>query len=91
MEKQPIGELGGVDVNPLRKEKATTGEYEQDALDEAIRKELRNGAEQLDLPLRAQDRFFRWLEAEEQKKKNAKRGTLRRMADGIRNLFYKKT
>ena len=77
-------------LNPMRKEKATTEEYDRDALDEAIRKELRKGAEQLDLPLRAHDQFFRWLEAEEQKKKNAKRGTLRRMADGIRNLFYKK-
>lgn len=46
-------------LNPLRKEKATTEEYEQDALDEAIRKELCNGAEQLDLPLRAHERFFR--------------------------------
>ena len=46
-------------MNPLRKEKATTGEYEQDALNEAIRKELRNGAEQLELPLRAHERFFR--------------------------------
>ena len=78
-------------LNPLRKEKVTTEEYDRDALDEAIRKELRKGAEQLDLPLRAHDRFFRWLEAEEKKKKNAKRGVLRRMADGIRNLFYKKT
>ena len=77
-------------LNPLRKEKAITEEYERDALDEMIRKELRNGVEQLDLPLRAHDRFFRWLEVEEQKKKNAKRGVLRRLADGIRNLFHKK-
>ena len=77
-------------LNPLRKEKATTKEYDRDAFDEVIRKELRKGVEQLDLPLRAHDRFFRWLEAEEQKKQNAKRGFLRRLADGIRNLFHKK-
>ena len=77
-------------LNSLRKEKVTTEEYDRDALDEAIRKELRKGVEQLDLPLREHDRFFRWLEAEEQKKKNAKRGILRRMTDGIRNLFHKK-
>lgn len=77
-------------LNPLRKVKGTTEEYKRDALDDAIRKELRNGAEQLDLSLRAHDRVFRRLEADEQKKKNAKRGILRRLADGIRNLFYKK-
>ena len=76
-------------LNPLRKEKVTTEEYDRDALDEAIRKDLRKGAEQLDLPLSAHDRFFRWLEAEEQKKKNAKRGVLRRMADGIKSIFLK--
>ena len=76
-------------MNPLRKAKATTEEYERDAFDEMIRKELRKGADQLDMPLRAHDRFFRWLEAEEQKKKNAKRGFLRRLADGIGNLFHK--
>lgn len=77
-------------MNPLRKVKGTTEEYKRDALDDAIRKELRNGVEQLDLSLRAHDRVFRRLEADEQKKKNAKRGILRRLADGIRNLFYKK-
>ena len=77
-------------LNPLRKEKVTTEEYDRDAFDEVMRKDLRKGVEQLDLPLRAHDRFFRWLEAEEQKKQNANRGFLRRLADGIRNLFYKK-
>ncbi|MBP3427499.1 MAG: hypothetical protein J6M47_04490 [Clostridia bacterium] len=77
-------------LNPLRKEKVTTEEYDRDALDEVIRKELRKGVEQLDLPLRAHDRFFGWLEAEEQKKQKANRGFLWRLADGIRNLFYKK-
>lgn len=37
-------------LNPLRKEKVTTEEYERDALDEMIRKELHKGVEQLDLP-----------------------------------------
>ena len=46
-------------LNSLRKEKVTTEEYDRDALDEVIRKELRNGAEQLELPLRAHERFFR--------------------------------
>lgn len=77
-------------LNPLRKEKVATEEYDRDALDEVIRKELRKGVEQLDLPLRAHDRVFQRLEADEQKKKNAKRGVLRRLADGIRNLFHKK-